>query len=186
MTDQTTPLRDRIAAALMNLGHPQWDAAEGADAVLAELPAPPGRAEYDALVAEADRLRRDGAALHARAEGIDKQLAALQKQVAAPVDRRAVLREAADIAEAQRQFEPAYGARKSAQVSENVGILRVAEHLRRVADEKAATDTHAECTASRTGACLREAESETACDTEAGECVSGGQPAAGARQDGAQ
>ncbi|MDT0608811.1 hypothetical protein [Streptomyces lancefieldiae] len=37
--DQTTPLRDRIAAALMDLGHPQWDAAEGADAVLAVLPA---------------------------------------------------------------------------------------------------------------------------------------------------
>ncbi|MFD8899852.1 hypothetical protein [Streptomyces ardesiacus] len=36
--DQAT-LRDRIAAALMDLGHPQWDAAEGADAVLAVLPA---------------------------------------------------------------------------------------------------------------------------------------------------
>lgn len=54
------------------------------------------------------------------------------------------------------------------------------------ADETAATETQAECTASRTGACLREAESETACDTEAGECAHGGQPAAGARQDEAQ
>lgn len=35
----------------------------------------------------------------------------------------------------------------------------------------------AECTASVSGNCLREAESETACDTEAGECVHGGRPA---------
>lgn len=48
-------------------------------------------------------------------------------------DRAAVLREAADLAESLRQFEPAFGARKSAQVSENVGILRVAEELRRLA-----------------------------------------------------
>ncbi|MFC7880451.1 hypothetical protein ACFUVV_00985 [Streptomyces sp. NPDC057376] len=58
-------------------------------------------------------------------------------------DYAAGLRDAADIAEQQRQFEPAYGARKSAQVSENVGILRVAEELRRRADEvqPAETDT---------------------------------------------
>jgi hypothetical protein len=49
----------------------------------------------------------------------------------ATTDRGAVLREAADVAESLRQFEPATGARKSAQVSENVGILRVAEELRR-------------------------------------------------------
>ncbi|MGQ5606201.1 hypothetical protein [Streptomyces sp. EKS3.2] len=53
-------------------------------------------------------------------------------------------------------------------------------------DGAATTEAQAECTASRTGACLREAESETACDTEAGECAHGGQPAAGARQDGAR
>lgn len=49
--------------------------------------------------------------------------------------RAEVLREAADHAEALRQFSPAFGARKPAQVSENVGILRVAESLRRMADE---------------------------------------------------
>ncbi|MFJ6905583.1 hypothetical protein [Streptomyces griseoluteus] len=53
----------------------------------------------------------------------------------APVDRGTVLREAADIAESLRQFEPAFGARKSAQVSENVGILRVADELRRRAEK---------------------------------------------------
>lgn len=52
-----------------------------------------------------------------------------------PADRGAVLREAAGIAESLRRFEPATGARKSAQVSENVGILRVAEELRRLAAE---------------------------------------------------
>ncbi|MFB6787650.1 hypothetical protein ACFCWT_13340 [Streptomyces olivaceus] len=50
----------------------------------------PGRAEYDALVADADRLRRDGAALHARAEAVDEQLAVLRQQVAAPVDPAAL------------------------------------------------------------------------------------------------
>lgn len=44
--------------------------------------------------------------------------------------RSEVFREAAEIAERQRQFKLAYGARKSAQVSENVGILRVATELR--------------------------------------------------------
>ncbi|MFF0143570.1 hypothetical protein ACFYRN_45205 [Streptomyces sp. NPDC005227] len=48
--------------------------------------------------------------------------------------RATVLREAADIAESLRQFEHATGARWSAQVSENVGILRVADELRRLAD----------------------------------------------------
>lgn len=52
-------------------------------------------------------------------------------------NRSAILREAADIAVGLRQFDPAYGARKSAQISENVGILRVAEALRRRADEAA-------------------------------------------------
>lgn len=40
-----------------------------------------------------------------------------------------------------------------------------------------------ECSASRSGHCLREAESETACDTEAGECVHGGKPGGEVQQD---
>ncbi|MER6607324.1 hypothetical protein ABT282_15780 [Streptomyces sp. NPDC000927] len=47
--------------------------------------------------------------------------------------RTEVLREAADHAETLRQFDRVTGARWSAQVSENVGILRVADDLRRVA-----------------------------------------------------
>ncbi len=50
-------------------------------------------------------------------------------------DRAALLHETADIAESLRQFEPASGARWAAQVSENVGILRVATELRRLANE---------------------------------------------------
>jgi hypothetical protein len=51
-------------------------------------------------------------------------------------DHRAeVLREAAEKAESLRQFTKACGARKAAQISENVGILRVAEELRRMADK---------------------------------------------------
>lgn len=33
-----------------------------------------------------------------------------------------------------------------------------------------------ECVASRSGACMREAQSEESCDTEEGECVHGGRP----------
>ncbi|MFI9012620.1 hypothetical protein ACIGZI_01140 [Streptomyces griseus] len=61
----------------------------------------------------------------------------------APADRAAVLREAADIAESLREFTPAYGARKAAQISENVGVLRVADHFRRLAGEAAAGAHHA-------------------------------------------
>ncbi|MFD8839809.1 hypothetical protein [Streptomyces griseofuscus] len=59
-------------------------------------------------------------------------------------DRAAVLEEAATIAEGLRQFEPVTGARSGAQVSENVGILRVAAELRRLAVEaqNAATAEH--------------------------------------------
>lgn len=64
-------------------------------------------------------------------EAADAVLAVLP----APTDRAAVLLEAADIAESLRQFQPAYEARKSAQISENVGIVRVADRLRRLARE---------------------------------------------------
>lgn len=47
--------------------------------------------------------------------------------------RTEVLAEAADRAEELRQFDASWGARKSAQVSENIGVLRVADELRRMA-----------------------------------------------------
>ncbi|MGQ3551738.1 hypothetical protein [Streptomyces rochei] len=88
----------------------------------------------------------------------------------------AVLREAADAAERVATLR-----HRQHEIEREQGALDVMTQLCRMADETATTETQAECTASRTGACLREAESETACDTEAGECAHGGHPAAGAR-----
>ncbi|MFJ6615432.1 hypothetical protein ACIQPT_34730 [Streptomyces sp. NPDC091289] len=65
----------------------------------------------------------------------------------APADRAAILTEAADIAESLREFTPAYGPRKDAQVSENVGILRVADHLRRLATKSTPAHEHVPVTA---------------------------------------
>jgi len=48
--------------------------------------------------------------------------------------RAEVLSEAAVIALNLRQFEKAFGARAGAQISENVGIIRVADELLRLAD----------------------------------------------------
>ena len=93
--DQTT--RDRIAAVvtpfLMNFSDEESakvNAGEVAAAVVARLPS---AAAWDALVTETDRLRREGVALHERAVELDAQVAALQRQVAQPADRAAVLAE---------------------------------------------------------------------------------------------
>ncbi|MFI8865316.1 hypothetical protein ACIGNW_00135 [Streptomyces sp. NPDC053707] len=63
-----------------------------------------------------------------------------QPETAPTADRAEVLREAADHAETLRQFEHATGARWSAQVSENVGVLRVVDSLRRMADKQQETE----------------------------------------------
>lgn len=55
--------------------------------------------------------------------------------------RAAALTEAADRADELRQFEFVAGARKPAQVSENVGVLRVAAELRRMAAAARPDDT---------------------------------------------
>jgi hypothetical protein len=76
----------------------------------------------------------DGGIVHDDPRNI--AVAALAAVLPAFTDRAAVLREAADIAESLRQFEPTHSvARSAAQVSENVGILRVSDHLRRMANE---------------------------------------------------
>ncbi|CAM5591229.1 hypothetical protein [Streptomyces purpurascens] len=86
------------------------------------------RERYMAALLEADPYalveRRDD-----RARLADAVMAVADAEIPA------ILRAVADMAEDLRQFEPATGARKSAQVSENVGVLRVAEWLRRTADE---------------------------------------------------
>ncbi|MFJ5886822.1 hypothetical protein [Streptomyces californicus] len=73
---------------------------------------------------------------HGVAEVLRELLA--DEQPPAPADRAAVLREAADIAESLCDLSPAYGARKAAQISENVGVLRVADHFRALAADAAA------------------------------------------------
>lgn len=94
-----------------------------------KTPSPDGSTHYqsgwdDGLEAAMDAAR-------------DAVLAVLPEQA----DRAAVLREAATIAESLRQFERCTGARAAAQVSENVGILRVATALRRLAVEAHDTGT---------------------------------------------
>ncbi|MFD0053007.1 hypothetical protein ACFVHR_04685 [Streptomyces sp. NPDC127168] len=194
-------LTEALAAAVVPTTNHDTDTSAGAV----------GRAEYDALVAEADRLRRDGAALHARAEGIDKQLAALQKQVAGPVDRAAVLREAADAV-----FALEYDVMVGEEGDENMGSMREAWDvgtihasqllrrmadqadavLRRVADETAATETEdgdcddcgrALCRDCNTHYCIGLCQCGTrahTCDCACREYQDG--LAAGARQDEAQ
>ncbi|WP_393075162.1 hypothetical protein [Streptomyces sp. LN704] len=86
-----------------------------------------GHAGSKAFLADGTEWEHARAAWYAHADAV---LAVLP----ATADQAAILREAADVAESLRQFEPATGARWSAQVSENVGILRVADELRRMAD----------------------------------------------------
>lgn len=143
--DQTA-LRDRIADALHPLlmdTLPKVIAAararEAADAVLAVLPATTNQtADWDALVCEADRLRRDGAALHAKATEIDAQLAALRKQVTEPVDRAAVLREAADDLDNSERL-------RDLTDDHMLDINAAANELRRMADESPAAETGPLC-----------------------------------------
>ncbi|CAL9662381.1 hypothetical protein [Streptomyces sp. enrichment culture] len=70
----------------------------------------------------------------------DAVLAVLPEQVDRAAVRAETLLEAADIAESLRQFQRTTGSRSAAQVSENVGILRVTEKLRRLASEQPQPD----------------------------------------------
>lgn len=146
-------LRQRIAEALLDHLSRTADIRPGRDGEQAFMPE----------VTDAERMRM-----------ADAVLAVLPE----PADRAAVSREAE--AELYVLLRKAGEPRDEAQAlidRHRDEVLRRAE-LRRMADEAATTEAHpAECTASRSGDCLREAESETACDTEAGECVHGGQPA---------
>jgi len=65
--------------------------------------------------------------------------------------------------------------REAASVYGTLGSGRKAHWLTRMADELE-QDRPVECTASLSGTCLHEAESEPVCDTEAGECAAAGKP----------
>ncbi|MFC7817598.1 hypothetical protein ACFUTR_23490 [Streptomyces sp. NPDC057367] len=167
-TDQTAPLREQLLDAL-DFSYCQGLGYATPEELLAAYDASRAPGDWDALVREADQLRRDGAALHARAEGIDRQLAALRQQVAAPVDRAAVLREAADKLMALRPCDECYPGRHDA-----------ADHLRRMADETATTETQAAPVQHAPGKAIRCPDCR---DKGYTVCLDG--PAAGARQDGA-
>ena len=111
-----------------------------------------------------------------------RELAAAVLSVLPPAaDRAAILREAAD--ELGRMDydtdnnDYGYDTYRDAW---NGGVMDGADLLRRLAaGERDEQQTQqGECAASISGNCLRESQSETACDTEAGECVHGGRPAA--------
>ncbi|MEV7975379.1 hypothetical protein [Streptomyces sp. NPDC086519] len=108
-------------------------------------------------------------------EGTPEQIAdAVLAVWPAAVDRAAVLRDAADAGEDVANRIHAAGDDHRAG-----GAYDVVDALRRLAGEAQGR----ECRASISGNCLREAQSETACATEDGECVYGGQPAREARQE---
>ncbi|MEU2566587.1 hypothetical protein [Streptomyces althioticus] len=181
-----TALRDRIADTLATAdgwvfapgfkeGSPTYQGfLRQADAVLAVLPS---AADWDDLVREADRLRRDGKALHARAEELDTQLAALRRQVAEPADRAAVYREAADRMSKKASVltedlhDLAHFVAKD-RLREAEILDREAAELRRMADETA-TD-QCECGCGQPGELVH------------GRRLAIPEPAAGARQDGAE
>ncbi len=119
-------LRDRIAQAIEDAPFrpDERRSLQLADAVLAVLPE---AADWDALVREADRLRRDGKALHARTEEIDNQLTALRQQATEPGDKAAVL------AEAIRRVEE----RAKTTTGLGLGWEAARDVLRRMADETA-------------------------------------------------
>jgi hypothetical protein len=103
--------------------------------ILDELtPARDETADWDALVREADRLRRDGAALHARAEEIDSQLAALRQQITKPADRAAVL---ADVERAIRAATRSCGYKAEDGCDFCNGVDAALDQVRRMADETA-------------------------------------------------
>ncbi|MEW2187674.1 hypothetical protein AB0900_30785, partial [Streptomyces cellulosae] len=112
-----------------------------ADSLLAVLPE---AADWDALAREADQLRRDGAALHARAEEIDNQLAALRQQVTEPADRAAVL---ADVERAIRAATGSCGYKAEDGCDFCGGVDAALDQVRRMADETATETPAAEPTA---------------------------------------
>ncbi|MFB6424670.1 hypothetical protein ACFCXC_14940 [Streptomyces microflavus] len=102
---------------------------------------PSPTAQADLLVTEMHRLALSealGLGTGAPWDAIRERAAELAVAPPAPADRAAHYREAADIAESLREFNSPSLARNAAQVSENVGILRVADRLRRLAVDAAA------------------------------------------------
>jgi hypothetical protein len=140
-------LRDRIADVLADADgwkwapgfktqSPTWHGYQTrADAVLAVLPATTDRAAVAAVRALHQPMSRAGFLICAHCSGWNG-VRCLGVVADYPCSTIAVL----DAAE-----QPATGARKAAQVSENVGILRVADELRRMAAEAPQPETCSNC-----------------------------------------
>jgi hypothetical protein len=85
--------------------------------------------DLDQIEAAARNAARIGSGIHPdTALTLAAEIRRLRAELA--TTRSEVLRESAEIAESLRQFERTTGPRTAAQVSENVGILRVADELR--------------------------------------------------------
>jgi len=177
-----TTLRDRIAAALTAehyrraeariVASPEEHCAAMADAVLAVLPEPADRAaveaERDALGREADRLRKDWVEMRTRAEQAEAEVERLRAA------RAASLQEAAALLHQRASSIDALSSSDFGEEARAVGELaEAAETLRRMADETATTEGHRLDPADEA---LENAMAAGAYD----------EPAAGARQDGAQ
>ncbi|MFE1205675.1 hypothetical protein ACFW5V_28725 [Streptomyces sp. NPDC058762] len=186
MTNQTTPLRDRIAAALYDHSHPGWAISfpdldqeqrdtylARADAVLAVLPATTNQ------TAEVDRLTAELADYDERCQRLTASRAA--------VVHEAVRRVHAERDDIEDGDDDAVGLRRGLAIAEDV--------LRRMADETPAAETTRtpcsvpECDADGTGEpCTRhereDAHAEGDHELCGPDCPE--QPAAGARQDGVQ
>ncbi|MER6534345.1 hypothetical protein ABT215_11140 [Streptomyces sp900105755] len=157
-TETARPLRDRIAEALATADGWKWA---------------PGFKEHSPTWRDYQR----------RADAV---LAVLLP----PTDRAAVLLEAADWYARQGKVVLAASQvaadlrRRAAEVEQEPTDADVVEAHRLALSfaVDAAETQQPECSASISGNCLREAQSETACDTDDGECVYGGRPAAETQQ----
>ena len=157
-----------------------------AAAVLAVLPEPTDRAEWDALCRETDRLRKAWGEMRDRAERIEAEVERLT------ADRAAVLREAADAVAAHPGPIPWLpGLPKG----EGEGFWwdtrdrdAAADLLRRMADETATETPHTCKSGASTYHCPTSGQTESDCHGGFTTCCDRPdlhQPAAGARQDGA-
>jgi hypothetical protein len=175
-------LRDRIRRAVCEAEGFGWDTdmlepdeyGEVADAVLAVLPAPADRAAI---------LRESADTVDAMNEGCGRSQPCgscnTREDVADALRRLADAASGPGRADGEAQRPRCPHCQMPHDLTPDVAAVCASIRASIAADEA----QQPECSASRSGDCLREAESETACDTEAGECVHGGKPGGEAQQD---
>ncbi|MGW0626469.1 hypothetical protein [Streptomyces sp. NPDC002758] len=163
---QRRDVRDRIAHALEREDAIHWGYDHGFCDEYGVDPETDGFVDAVLAVADAEQAADLVTALRGAGAERDKIEARRYKQ-----ERAAALRKAADDLEAwQPEFSERWAVAERQRYED--GVDAAADRLRRMADEEQPA-----CAASTSGHCLAEAQSETACDTDAGECVHGGRPA---------